>query len=329
MKPTIVNRTENYYKKLTNAEKSLENELTLSHLLRFPNTFTSNNLSYGEIIAKKLNIQDGFHILEVGPGLGDLAENICSCIKDFHYTFCDISYEYIRYLKNRFKGKNFSFECCDFLELKTKEKFDVIISNEVLGDLPTIINIDLKNPKIKEEDKQIYFDAVMLIKFYNLKISRESNFNYGALKFIEKAKSLLNENGKIFVCEHSSKPVKMLKVYGHNEFTIDFDLLENFSKKLGFQVERGCLSNILGIKNKKAVIFYTNPELRIIHNFFSDAGIPIEQRVYEINEIIELLENKGVKIYGKNYYFKLLNKESKNLKSITDQFNYLILQKIK
>ena len=325
MKKVFVNRTENYYKNIRDVREGIENELTISHVLKSPNPFTRTRLPYGTILARSLDIPKNPRILEVGPGLGDLAESLCGELESFHYTFMDVSSEFINYLKSKFRGSEFSFIIGDFLNIKTREKFDLIICNEVLADLPTIVGMTFESPQVSEDEKETYYDAVSLAKLYGLKISDIINFNYGAVKFLEKAANMLKEGGKVFVCEHSSKPPRRIRVYGHSEYTINFDVLGKVAERLGFRTKRGSLTRLLGINNKKAIIFYTQPELKVLYNFFKRQGIFLDQKAYEIKEVIELLEKNGVQIPRKKDYAGFLEKHAKPLRKITDQFNYLIL----
>ena len=325
MKRVFVNRTGNYYKNLRDVREGIENELTISHILKSENHFTESGLSFGEILARKLDIPENPRILEVGPCLGDVAEDITSDLRNFHYTFIDISPDFINHLKSRFKGSEFSFIVDDFLNSRIKDKFDLIICNEVLADFPTIVNMTMENPKLEEEDEETYYDAVSLVKLYKLHLPRVTNFNYGAVKFIEKAKSLLDDSGKVFICEHSSETTQKIRVYGHSEYTINFEVLEKVAEHLGFHAKRGSFTEFLGINKKKAVILYMQPELKTLYNFFKRQGIFFDQKAYETEEIIKMLENSGVRISNRENYIKFLEKHAKPLRKITDQFNYLIL----
>jgi SAM-dependent methyltransferase len=326
MKRVFVNRTENYYKNVRDVREGIENELTISHILKSENRFTESGLPFGKILARKLDIPKNPRILEVGPGLGDVAKDITDEIESYHYTFIDISPDFINHLKSKFKGSEFSFILDDFLTSKINEKFDLIICNEVLADFPTIVNMTLEKPKLEEEDEEMYYDAVSLVKLYNLRFPRITNFNYGAVKFIEKAKTLLADNGKVFICEHSSENPQKIRVYGHSEYTINFEVLEKVAERLGFRAKRGSLTKFLGINSKKAVILYTQPELKNLYNFFKRQGIFFDQKAYETEEIIQMLENSGVRISNRKNYIKFLESHAKPLRKITDQFNYLILE---
>lgn len=326
MKRVFVNRTGDYYRKLREVREGIENELTISHVLKSKNAFTGSGLSYGEILSRKLGVREGMRILEVGPGLGDLAEDLCKNLEDFHYTFLDISSAFMNSLKSRFTGDRFSFVTGDLLSTEIRDRFDLVICNEVLADLPTILNMRLGRPSVDEEDKETYYDALALAKVYGLKARDIEVFNYGAVKFIEKAKSLLREGGKVFVCEHSSEKPRRLRVYGHSEFTINFRVLEAVAERLGFRTRKGSLTNLMGIKKKKAVLLYTQPELKTLYNFFKRQGIFFDQRAYQPEEIVKMLGNSGVGFSSRKVYLDFLKGHSKPLNRITDQFKYLILE---
>jgi predicted O-methyltransferase YrrM len=116
MTRVFVNRTGDYYKNLRDVHQGIDNELTVSHVLKSPNPFTKSGLAFGTILAGKLKIPKNARILEVGPGLGSLAENLCKSLESFRYTFIDVSSEFINHLKSKFRGSEFSFTVGDFLD---------------------------------------------------------------------------------------------------------------------------------------------------------------------------------------------------------------------
>jgi len=344
MREIFVNRTDGYYQNLRVASDMIDNELTVSHMLRSQNGFTKSGLAYGAMLAEKLALPPDPRILEVGPGLGDLAANFCAALGSeagFSYTFCDISFDVIKHLRSRFRDRRFSFAFGDFLDEKTmftrfgyEGRFDLIICNEVVADMPTIVNMTLDRPRIREGDADAYYDAVSLAKFYGLALTRASNFSYGALKFLIRAKALLAEGGKIFVCEHSSpkspKPQKpgRVGVFGHSEYAVDFAMLEQAAHKMKFRnIERGRMTDLLGIReDRKAVIFFTQPELKMLYNFLRKRGISLDQRAYEPVEVIALLEKNGVSVQKRGAYAAFLESRARPLREITDQFSYLLLE---
>ncbi|MCD6590383.1 MAG: class I SAM-dependent methyltransferase [Candidatus Aenigmarchaeota archaeon] len=317
----LINRTDEYYKKRIEPEKRLESEVTISHLMRSKNSFTASGLPYGTIIARQLKkyLPKNPRILEIGPGLGDLAENFTQELNgSFSYTFIDISKDFISFLKKRFSGDNrFNFIIGDFLTAGFKGKFNLIICNEVFGDLPTIINVR-KNARHRELRR--------IAKKYKLKLKDGVNFNYGAVIAIEKIRKILARHGTAFICEHGceGEPKKIL-AGDHFEYTIDFSTLKKVSKSLGFSIKYGSLTEFLGIKKLKCVLFMTQHELKMIRQFLKEHGVFIENRIYTIDEVMSML-SRHVKIHNPEKYRKFLLKNSKCAKEITNQFRFLILK---
>jgi hypothetical protein len=138
---------------------------------------------------------------------------------------------------------------------------------------------------------------------------------------------MLAENGKIFLCEHSSDKPKRIPVLGHNEYSIDFSLLEKVADRLKFaKKERGTLTGLLGVSDKKAVLFYTRPELKMLYAFLKRSGVLIDQKAYAPEEAVETLRKAGVALRAGKAYAEYLEERAKSLREITDQFNYLILE---
>lgn len=323
----VVNRTDRYYRGIDSAEHAIENELTVSHMLKDRNPFTREGKPFGRMVFKRLKIPEGSEILEVGPGEGHLAKEITAGLKDFHYTFVDVSPVFIGRLKEKFAGERFNFVNADFLEAKIRERFDFIICNEVLADFPTVVNMRFSGPSLCEEDREIYYETISLNELYGLGLRNGSNFNYGAVKFLEKAARLLKHGGKAFVCEHSSDRPRRIRVYGHSEYTIDFGVLDKVAGKLGLKAGKGKLTGLLGMKKKKAVIPYLQPELKVLYNFFKGLGSALEQRPYTTDELLDVLEGNGVSFSDRKGYGKFLGRCEKPLSNVTDQFRYMILER--
>ena len=325
MTRVFVNRTGSYYRTRKRPEDRMDDELTLSHVLRAGNKFTESGLPYGKTIAKRLlgmkAVKGSPRILEVGPGLGDLAGSFCSVIPPKEYVFLDISEDLIENLRDRFVGEEFRFIVGDFLDIGIREKFDLVICNEVLADFPTIVNMSKENARIEEKDREIYKDALRMAEEYHL--AAKGNLNYGAVKFLEKVKGMLNEKGAVFICEQGSKTPERIRVEDHVEYTIDFEMLGKVAKKLGFRTKTGRMTEFLGAKNRKAVLFYMQPELKSIYDFFKRQGIFLDQKAYEIPELMNMLERMNVSVSME--YREFLKRQAKPFRKVTDQFRYIIL----
>lgn len=328
----FINDTSEYYEKIKNPEERMDDEITLSHILRCRNSFTRHGLPFGSLLAKNLMerglLHDGARVLEVGPGLGDLAEQFFEEASPKEYVFIDISPRIISFLKSRFKGDAYKFITGNFLETSIRRKFELIICNEVLSDLPTIVNF---SPKLAEK-RGIYKDAVRMIKKYKLKTKEVFNFSYGAIRFLEVANRVLDKGGVVFVSEQDAECKggtgwpERIHVYGHNEYTIKMSWLEQVAKKLMFAVERGSLTEFLGIRKKKFVSFFTQPELRNLYESLKREGVLPDQRAWTVEEFFKA-NRKFIPANDPEKYMQFLEKNSLPLTDITDKFSYLVLKK--
>ncbi len=328
----FINDTSEYYRKVKDPRERMDDEITISHLLRSPNSFTGNGLPFGSILARNLMerglVREGMRVLEVGPGLGDLADGFSREANPKEYVFVDISPGIMDFLKTRFTGKTYRFVLADFLQMKTNEKYDLIICNEVLSDFPTIVNFFLESVG---EGEGIYGDAFRMVKEYGLDVKDTTNFNYGAIKFLEVSNRILREGGVIFVCEQdcdrdgTGQPER-IRVFGHNEYTVKMTWLGKVARGLGFTVETGSLTEFLGVRKKKFVSFFTRSELRNFYELLKRKGIRPDQRAYTVDEFLR--ENgKFIPTGDLGKYKEFLRRNAGFLSDVTDKFSYMILKK--
>ncbi|NIO21829.1 MAG: methyltransferase [Candidatus Aenigmarchaeota archaeon] len=328
----FVNDTSEYYGDIKDPEEGMDDEITISHILRYRNSFTRYGLPFGSILAKNLMerdlLKEGARVLEVGPGLGDLAEQFFEEASPKEYVFIDVSPKIIDFLKARFRGKAYGFILGNFLENDIHKKFDLIICNEVLSDLPTIVNF---SPAIAKK-RGVYKDALRMIKKYNLKIKEMFNFNYGAIRFLEICNKILDKGGVSFISEQSAECrggsgwPERIRVSGHNEYTIKMSWIEHVAKKLMFAVESGTLTEFLGIRKKKFVSFFTQPELRNLYESLKSKGVLPDQRAWTVDEFFKS-NRKFISVNDPRKYMEFLEKNSTLLTDITDKFSYLVLKK--
>ncbi len=233
-----------------------------------------------DLFSKEKLIKPNSKILEVGGGYGNLAYGILSRFSDIEMTMVDISPVFMERQKQRLShfGGRVKFFLYDILEfLRSGESFDLIIANEVLGDLPAIVDIDKlmlldfidtgKAPdNIGAEKVDYLIDAKEFIE--GLDISPDSapdniNLNTGAIKFVEEA---MKKTDHLWISEHSSDyeiPVSMTEMlrntkadtwpkkiilFGHTEVTLHFGHIKRFIEKSGFKYQGGSLVDLLGVR---------------------------------------------------------------------------------
>jgi SAM-dependent methyltransferase len=341
IKMATINRAEEYYSKSTGP---IGEELTLSHLLRHKNSFLG--MTYGEKLVKALVdkkiIRKGSRVLEVGFGLGDVARAFTDL--DCNYIGLDRSRPLMKECMAAIEGdKKFSFVLADALNPPFKEGvFDLIVCNEVLSDLPAVVEMENgKPPKMKSSaDEAIYKDALRMISQYALseKAPSKFNFNYGAIRFLELTKSLLAKGGSCLIIENSCDnktryasnwPAK-ISVIGHDEYNIKFSWLAKAAAKIGFAAESGTVTDLFSIKDGKFVCVLLNQQIRSLYDF------------YKRNEVDNFLVRYASYIYSPEEFLARIKEEmsaedlasyknfaarsARNIREISDQFLYLILK---
>ncbi|RLJ00311.1 MAG: hypothetical protein DRP03_01030 [Candidatus Aenigmatarchaeota archaeon] len=284
--------TREFYKYGKKARYFMLDELTLSHLLRDRNEFIEAGLPYGAAIARAVVKNNTDYVLEIGPGLGDLAikfmEHAQGKVK--HYVFLDISKDLIKHVKKRVNGMSVIGDAM-LLPFK-KGSIDLIICNEVLADLP--------------------------IKRVNGKM-----INDGAIKAIRECIRLLRKNGKAVFIEVGGK-AKRISVFGHEEYTIDFDEIERVLRKNNTRYERGKIAKLLGINTKlRFVSPVTQAELV---ELYKNSGMDKHKfsKIYSLEEFFTTFGNEKWLSKGYKQYLK---KNARAIRELVEQFDYITIFK--
>ncbi|MCX7981386.1 MAG: class I SAM-dependent methyltransferase [Syntrophales bacterium] len=205
------------------------------------------------------------HILEIGGGYGFLARDFLKDNPHLQVTLWDISPSLLKKQKDTLRG----FQACvlekDILDADptTLAHFDLIIMNEMIGDLPTLTDLELTGNQAPNDGATTFFweEAKRVISAYNLEIpSHPFNFNIGAILALETVLSSRVEN--IFISEHSCEatvPEEMkglifvsapnhpepILLKGHREFTIKFSHLEAVAQSFSYHIKRGPLADFI------------------------------------------------------------------------------------
>jgi SAM-dependent methyltransferase len=128
-------------------------ETTLSHLLRVPHPVLASAASgaparrtYGEALADVLLARDAIpagavRVLEIGAGLGYVAHDVIRRLRDagreVSYTIIELSPELVAAQKDRLAGAGgATWVAGNVLDVAVDGPFDLILSNEMAGDLP-------------------------------------------------------------------------------------------------------------------------------------------------------------------------------------------------
>ncbi len=294
-----LNDTTDYH---INQISTLKWELTLSCMLEDRNNpcrqILKNSTTYGSLLYNflnsKIDISKIKSLIEIGGGYGWLTRDFLNSNKNFKSSMIDISETMLNLQKKTLATFNTEFINCDFLSCDPMliKNSDLIILNEVIGDFPTITEMDLKDI-IQNKDKiqSTYDDALRIIKKYSLETpDKKFNFNYGAAKAVEKICS--NSISYAFISEHSceaaapdeyreilnfnkSKFPEEIKLLGHSEYTIKFSHLEKIAQALSYRIIRGQYIDFIDINFNSRVNFAlrsnsSNEEHETIQHFVHD-----------------------------------------------------------
>ncbi len=308
-------------------------EVTLSHLLRKENSFIPNGITYTDLLCgfleKHLMFPENVSILEIGPGLGDVALGIKNFMetsgRKYSYKAIDISEKIL----DNMKELDFDTMQSDCLNTRTDEKFDLIIVNEVVSDLPTLVDFNMKTEK-----GELVIDAKRMISKYGLDVPEyDFNFNYGAIKLIENFENLLHKGGSVFLSEQSSgdgRPRK-IPVRGHDEYTIDFSHLEKVAKINGYATRRGDINQILGIDEQLPFVAgVLRPDIKELYNLDKNNRKMQELMtgIFNPDEFTSKLVDVGaLNIYNIEKYGQFIRQEAKPIGILLNQFEFLLLRK--
>lgn len=229
--------------------------------------------AYGELLGDFLAgmglLEPYSVVLEMGGGYGSLMHGLLASPhgrlieKAFMMDLSTMLLKKQRKRLEEFHDK-VSFIKADIHELKgAKGRLDLIIINEVIGDLDTFTNLDPYN---------LPEDVSRLITNYGLEIPHQGtfNFNIGALRLLE---TICRLGVPAFISEHSCDPIipgnmpylteglpldsfpREIPLYAHSEFTIRFSHLIKVARAFGRTIATGPLLDLLEIKEATALRF--------------------------------------------------------------------------
>lgn len=296
----FINSTTDYHRHDLN---SLGWELTVCNCLEPHNSPCRKVLalpySFGEHLynfLKAIIPMDDLHsILEIGGGMGYLMKDFLTLKPGICSKMIDISPYLLNRQKEILHAFDVSFELADILNVPSVafSGFDLVIMNENLGDLPTLVAGQENQNDSDQSLNQIMGKMDHFHKKYNLPLSsnQNENINIGALEIVEKlclagikyvylsehsCEAAVPEEMKPFLAFQSAGFPEMISLKGHKEFTIKFSYLQKIAEVLNYSIRRGPFADILNLnfsdKVKTALRLKTpfNDEQEIIRQFVYD-----------------------------------------------------------
>jgi hypothetical protein len=295
----LLNTTEDYH---VNNLNSLGWELTVCNALYQDSSPCRNVLlskdSFGvqlyHFLEKLIPLHEVHNVLEVGGGLGYLMHDFLSRNPALSANMLDISPYLLEKQKEILSGFNVRFCQKDILKITADDIacFDLVILNENLGDLPTLVSHCDKNAGAEKESTNFQERVKYFKEKYLLSFPEEENINIGAMEVLDKL--CLAQIKYIYLSEHScessipahlkpyldftsSNNPEKITLKGHDEYTIKFSNLQKIAEFCNYEVARGQFADFLPLDfNDKVKIV-----LRLATPFTAEQEI-IQQFVYDL-----------------------------------------------
>ena len=318
---TVRKENKKYHQAILDATLQFEEkETTVSYLLRKKSSLLRHK-TYGEQFCDiVLSLYSGeinpIKILEIGGGIGDFAysfnERIFSKTQNYNYELLDMSSELSASQKQKCNNKDFinnmNFSIGDAESYCFgKEKFDIVILNEVIADF-----------SITPFDKKSGFDAKVdsILDKYEVRdcIIKDTCINTGAILFIEKLSKIIKKEGIVVLVEftesdESSQITRYIR--DHTEASINFSILKKVAQKNGFKSKIMNLGDFLQIETSSLVLAPTS--FYLLRALCSCYHMQIDKLLHEKSSIESL--------------FKVNNLQYISVDSIISFFKVLILTK--
>ncbi len=265
-----LNTTENYH---AHELVTLGWELTVCNALYPENspcrkilkTNASLGVSLYRFLEKYIPFRAVRDILEIGGGMGYLLRDFLELNPNLRATALDISPYLLNRQKETLQKNNVLFIQADALKKEAAffTPFGLIIMNENMGDLPTLIPQKCIVPSPTEELLFYQNKVSELNSRYYLNFASDEIINIGALLLLE---NICRAGVKyIYLSEHSCEaavPEEMQKLIdikptatpekitlkGHDEYTIKFSYLQKIAEVFNYKVRRGPIADLLPIE---------------------------------------------------------------------------------
>jgi SAM-dependent methyltransferase len=305
-----LNTTDSYH---INDLNSLGWELTVCNALYPGNSpcrsVLQTNNSFGvqlyRYLEKLIPLKKVHNILEIGGGLGCLMRDFLSLNRRLKATMLDISPYLLEKQKENLKDFKVNFYENDILSIgvETLAAYDLIIMNENLGDLPTMVAYPGEISNTEKTPAHYLEKANYFSKKYKMPFAGEENINIGAMILLENicrggikyiylsehsCESRVPERLKPYINIKSSEIPEKIPLKGHDEYTIKFSYLQKIAEMFHYKVKRGPIADFLSLKISSKVL----TALRLVTPFTSEQEI-IRQFVYDLYKYEYMILIKG------------------------------------
>lgn len=295
---TTISPTEYYKHDVADADAQFDHqETTLSHLLRVPHPALAGR-TYGQALVDALLAQDAIpadrvRVLEIGGGLGyvgrDVIERLKGAGRTVEYTIVELAPALAAAQRARIGADAATWVEGNVLEVSLPDgAFDLILSNEMAGDLPArqLTRADLglaPDHGTVDADKLRAFSPIAADLGINLDDAPEPLYLMtGAFDMVARIARWLAPGGTTVITEFGDIAgwPKLSTHLDHPELSTHFGQLHQVAKGLGLEGKIEFVIDLLDFDREQKGLATTRSQFRALRALFADAGVDLAKIGY-------------------------------------------------
>lgn len=296
---------ENYYEAgIADADQQFDHqETTLSHLLRKPHPALRGR-TYGQALVEALAEREllpttgAIRVLEIGGGLGFVAEAVTRELQarglDVDYQILELSPTLAAAQRERCTGLPVTVTLGNAMTAEFPGgPADLIVANEMIGDLPAVklthTQLGLDKEELAGETLQAHIAQLgrvgELINRYTLPLGDAPDpcyLNVGAMELLERVFGALAEGGSAVLTEfgHMGRYPVLSTQLDHPELSIHFGHLTLVAKAIGFEADFAFVMDLLGLERELEGLATTRSYFRALAGLMAGHGVTLEKIGY-------------------------------------------------
>ncbi|MCA9674540.1 MAG: SAM-dependent methyltransferase [Myxococcales bacterium] len=304
--PREVSPTEYYRRDVHDADAQFDHqETTLSHLLRLPHPALAGR-TYGQALVDALVARGAvaaaggdapLRVLEIGGGLGFVAEAVCGALAarghQVAYTIVELAPALAAAQRQRLAGHPVTWVEGDALAVELAAGgFDLIVANEMIGDLPALTlhraDVGLETEGGGEVDPAkvaALGRAGELVEQLGLRLDDATEPFYlltGAFELVQKVAGWLAPGGTAVITEFGDlgRWPRLSTHLDHPELSIHFGQLHQAAIAAGLAADIVFVIDLIDIDRGAQGLATTRSHFRALRAMLADAGVDLDKIGY-------------------------------------------------
>jgi len=293
--PPAPNLTEYHQQTIGDADTQFDHqETTLSHLLRVPHPALKNR-TYGQTLVDVLIARDAIpegrvRVLEIGAGLGYVARDVIDRLRaagrTVEYTIVELAPKLAAAQKQRLGSDATWIEGNALEAVVPTAAFDVVLSNEMVGDLHAIqlsrFDIGLEAASGTSDSVKVKQHCELAVGL-NLDDAPEPFYlQTGAFELVAKIATWLAPGGTAVVTEFGDTSAwpKVSTHLDHPELSTHFGHLMQVAKNVGMDAKIEFVIDLLDFDRDQQGLATTRSHFRALRALAADAGVDLPKIGY-------------------------------------------------